>query len=333
MKNIIFKVKFIVLMGQLALCGQLFAPARVNQVVPAIIDTTLPVDELTINASFTVYEPLSEVVNEMAAGRSQMAFLHDSMGQQFVLKCNVSAEGAIHEALGAYIGSSVGIHINKVKIIPPYVPCVGRKDPSLIATLHTCVPGVEVANIPTMNTNIDIYNGLVEDKNLACLCEHDELCDIVALDIFLDNFDRHNYNLFFDQKNKHFHAIDMDMIFSNVSHICLGNESLSILDASMNDLLFHDSIATDAEKFLERFPKKRKLSPKEVRALKRIAATLTNLVNTFPPKKIYNVWMKCANDARYVYTENKKQCIQIILLYNSYIVTRFLRVLLATLAL
>jgi hypothetical protein len=275
-------------------------------------------DQLAINASFVIKGQLSlEADQPNHGGRSPVTFLKDSAGQQFVLKCNCSSEASIHEALGAYIGSSVGIPINKVRIIAPNIPFIGKKDDACIATLHTRVPGIEVTYINSLSTKCNIYNGLARRANLISCSKNNDLCDIVALDIFVDNFDRHNGNLFFDKAHNRFHAIDMDYIFSKA----FSDIPQSIIDSPMHSIrnLFSEPTANVTELFLKELSQSATVfSTQEITALKRILLTLNTLIDNYSPKKIYALWMDIAQQSGYVYSDEKKNYIAVALLYNTY---------------
>ncbi len=269
------------------------------------------------SAIFTFKEPMSIATDKTPCpGVNSVVFLKDSKQQTFVFKMYKNTECAIHEAFGSFVGSSVGIPINKVKIIPARMPFMG-KDPNLkyAATLHTFVPGTEIDKVEQMPYALDIYGGLKDRANLQSLAHNDDLCDIVALDIFLNNFDRHGGNYLFDQKTNHYYAIDMDHIFYAARQL---PNTADTREYNMHDTwadIFKYSIGADAHKFLMTLTPDI-LSNQEVTALKRVASTLNILIEAYPPTVLYDVWMDHAQQADYVYTELKKSYIKMVIHFN-----------------
>lgn len=262
-------------------------------------------------ADFTYQEPLFLDTDRLPlVSFNKVAFLKDGHKHSFIIKCYADPEQAIHEALGAYVGASVGIRINKVRIIPPHVHCVG-KDDGCVATIHTCVPGKEVCNIANICEKADIYGGLRCFAHLQSITENDELCSIVALDIYLDNYDRHQGNLFFDTQTAHFYAIDMDRVFSSV-YWFNNNASASAITWDLKSI---SHLATDSYDFLVRLNSEQ-LSPKEVTALSHVRDWLNKLTDKYSANSLYDLWMKCAHDAVYTYSSVKKQYIRAIVDYN-----------------
>jgi hypothetical protein len=260
---------------------------------------------------FTYREPLFIDSNKTPLlSFNHVAFVQDSNKITFVIKCYADAEHAIHEALGAYVGASLGMRINKVKIIPPHMRCVG-KDDDCVATIHTCVPGKEVEYIDNMNSRIDIKGGLTCSQHLQCLVEHDELCSIVALDIFLDNFDRHNGNLFFDAQTNHFYAIDMDRILWSALHF---PNMIQPLEDGW-DIKEVSNLATNAYNYLITLSSEQ-LSPQEMRALDHVRDWLNKLLDKYPSLTLFDLWMSLAQEATYVYIPVKKQYIKNLVDYN-----------------
>lgn len=269
--------------------------------------------------TFNFKEPMCVQVDKVpCCGINSTIFLKDHNQQTFVFKMYRSTENAIHEALGSYIGTSVGIRINKVRIIPAKMPFVGKDATcKYAATLHTCVPGVEIAQIDNMPYSVDIYGGLKSVDNLKSLIHNGDLCDIVALDIFLNNFDRHSGNYLFDQKTDHYYAIDMDHIFYAARTVpnMIDEEACDIPQALAG--IFQNNVASNAYWFLKRLTRE-ELSDEEVTALKRVASTLKILLSTYPPQKLFDAWMWQAQQADYIYTDAKKGYIRTMIHYNTY---------------
>jgi hypothetical protein len=241
-------------------------------------------------------------------------FMHDAVSNQFVLKYHPRGpKRAIHDTLGAYIGKSIGLHINEVEIFSPHDPFnqffskINPLQPSQcdITTLHSRVPGTEVKSIKDINCKICIKRGLYKEKHLKSLTTYMQLCDIVAFDIFIDNTDRHNRNLFFDKKTKQFYAIDMDHGFKGANTL-----------ANTPDDYDFPLLATRAQHFICTL-RKRKLSFQEIAALNRILRTLQKLITLFPPHILFEEWMSLAKKAEIHYNLREQEKIKKYLEYNA----------------
>ncbi len=222
-------------------------------------------------------------------------FVQDANGKKFILKYPRHTEHAIAEALAAKIGKDVGVNINDVKICSPRDPAISSVDeyPSCAKTLHTIVPGKEVNN--TSYANITIQNPLGK-KALHSLTLHKDLCKIVALDIYLDNWDRHNSNFFYDQQSNTFYAIDMDMILEN-------------------DRNKFERCATQTINFVKRLNKDN-LSEAEKNALRRVNKTLHKLTSQYPPEKLQSTWMELAQEVHYKCHHSEQQRFNNLTEYN-----------------
>jgi hypothetical protein len=165
--------------------------------------------------------------------------------------------------------------------------------------------------------------------NLRHLTKHKDLCDIVALDIFLNNDDRHYQNLFFDTRNNHYYGIDMDVILKHALYfgtraIPSKKDLIIALDRDSKDI---PSIPKRSTLFLKtHFQDKTTLSTediKDIAALKSVHTTLNTLIKTYPPEKIYTLWMDIAKQANYSYGKDKKIAIAFVLLHQAEQVKKF----------
>lgn len=235
-------------------------------------------------------------------------FVQDANGKKFILKYPRSTEHAISDALGAKIGKDVGVNINDVKIFPPKDPSISSVDkhPLSVKTLHTVVPGEEVNS--TSYANIWIKDPYHKDY-LHNLALHKDLCKIVALDIYLDNWDRHNRNFFYDKQNKKFYAIDMDMILKDGRHN-------------------FDRRPTQTISFVKTLNKDN-LSRAEKNALRQVNKTLHKLTSQYPPEKLQSTRMELAQEAHYTYNPSEQQKFNNLTEYN-FKETQKLQVLLKT---
>lgn len=279
------------------------------------------------------------LTNVQTLGYGKDVFLvKDTHNEQFIVKYNTkgylghNSEPSIHEMLGAKIGLAAHININDVTIFPAYDTSLQSVDvyPNTTKTLHTLVPGKEVAN-SSMPYRIDICSALTSYENLISLTYHKNLCEIAALDIFTSNIDRHNGNLFFDAKTNQFYAIDMDWMLNDIYQISNNDKNIS-MSMLIKDLIYSTHrnpfgpfecqlLATRVYNFIKNIDPK-KLSAKEIEALKEVKLTLQKLQAAYPPQKLYAEWMNIAQQAQYTYSSKKQQCIRYIIAYNHREITK-----------
>lgn len=252
-------------------------------------------------------------------------FVRDALGNNFVIKYHPRGpRRAIHDTLGAYIGKSINLNINTVEIFSPHdnfckqLSTINPLRPSQygVITLHTLVSGIQIKHIKHMNNEIWIKKGLYKEKQLKCICAYPHLCKIVAFDIFTDNTDRHNRNIFFDQKTEQFYLIDMDHGFQSVHGLVD-----SSFDAHINTL------ATRTYNFLKDLKKNKKLSYQETKALKKIGKTLQQLATLNPPELIFEEWMELAAKADFTYSLREQRKIRKYLEYNAQQIERLIDLL------
>lgn len=252
-------------------------------------------------------------------------FMHDALQHNFILKYHPRGpKRAIHDTLGAYIGKSIGIRINEVELFSAnhefnqLFSAINPLSPSQIGitTLHTRVPGVAVrGEVKTMNDEICIKRGIRKEKTLNNITKYKELCDIVAFDIFIDNSDRHNGNLFFDAQTGHFYAIDMDH----------GFKSAFTLAHTPHEYDFA-TVAGRTYRFMKTL-KKKNLSHKQLAALKHVQQTLQLLVDLYSPALLFEEWMFLAQKANISYNKREQEKIKKYLEYNAREVERLIALL------
>ncbi|HEX4068767.1 MAG TPA: hypothetical protein VHX42_01590 [Candidatus Babeliales bacterium] len=215
-------------------------------------------------------------------------FVEDANNKKFILKYPRTPNNALHDVLGAEVGKAVGININDVQIFPPHEPSLSSVDiyPDQMKTVHAFVPGTEIRKMDVALKYFTLKGGLTNKAKLANITKHTDLYKIMALDIFLNNADRHNGNLFYDEKNNHYHAIDMDALFSR-----------------------RGFLAARAGHFIKHFDKKR-LSQKAKITLKKLYDFLDNLMTQFPPERLCELKKSIAAQAQYDYTELEQKTFQ-----------------------
>lgn len=227
--------------------------------------------------------------------------VEDANKAQFIAKYHFNTEQAIAEALSTQIGIATGLNINDVDFIDIGEDIFGGAHKSV--TLHSIVPGHEVYR-QAVDHAVSIRGGLMRDRNFQSLMAFKTLCPIVALDIFTDNHDRHNGNLFFDELSQQFHAIDMDYAFCKIT-----GATLSFVPVDQRD-----SMALNTYTFLKKYQgSAKKLSENEREVLQEIKCILEKMLAAYSPKKLYDEWMELASRINRVYTPKEKIRIALIL--------------------
>ncbi|MCX5925405.1 MAG: hypothetical protein NT124_03910 [Candidatus Dependentiae bacterium] len=151
-------------------------------------------------------------------------------GKKYIVKQEARDQLSWHmpvarDMLGSYIAQSVGVPANKVEIIPAYTSFPGKKNNDFPATLHEVVPGIKVTSLkkpfkafkvfiqqPVKSTVPKQWWGLTRlvINNMA---SHQDLPQIVALDTFIANADRHKGNFFYCSRSNRYYAIDLESSF------------------------------------------------------------------------------------------------------------------------
>jgi hypothetical protein len=264
-----------------------------------------------------------------------IAFLKDAKNKDFIIKYHPHTKRAIHETIATQVGETVGININHVEVFPKqssYFLDSSWYLKDIVATLHTIVPGCE-AYKTSIYEDLTIEGGLSNSRNLETIAQFVKLSDIIALDIFTNNPDRHCGNIFINQrtkrihaldpdffidqkKNPQFYAIDMNYSFSNIVFV-------ADTENELHDILFKNLLATKAYDFLEEEEiAGKKFLPQEIKALRRVNKVLDKMIKEWSPEKLYNEWMNVADKINYSYTPGTKENIKIALEYNFHEVKR-----------
>jgi hypothetical protein len=188
-----------------------------------------------------------------------------------------------------------------------------------LATLHTFVPGKELCKwFERAPNDIILKGGLISEKHLNCLSLSNDLCAIMALDIFLNNKDRHHENCFFDEKNDRYYAIDMGDIFLPMRKIPNLEVDIScqIYQELSTMVLQEKVIALNTYDFLNSLDTP--LSALQKKAVKNVSLILENLVALYPAERILSMWISVAQEAGCVYTQYKKSYLRLLLEWNMY---------------
>lgn len=251
-------------------------------------------------------------------------FLKDANNQKFVLKEQATAEPAIHEKLGADIGTDF-VNINQVEVFSPNHPITSAYT-NKIATLHTFVPGTIAYESDITIDNLhapDFCGGLSYQEQFTWLAHSESMCDIVALDLFINNADRHlgNYAIEIDnQNNIRSHAFDLD--WTHVTAYDLPNIDCTLAtqtDNHLGSILSGFTCAHHTYDYLDQLDKEREGQywPKEeIKVLNRINETLGKLIVKYPSYSIYAKWMDIAQQAGYSYCYLKQQYIKVLIERN-----------------
>ncbi|HXW85796.1 MAG TPA: hypothetical protein VEK38_00485 [Candidatus Bathyarchaeia archaeon] len=251
-------------------------------------------------------------------------------GAEFVVKKNAHRIEAFLDLLGCHIGELCDIPLNHVRLLP-------RKQGSRlfgytsslvylvlsqhlpIYTIHTFVCGKTMAQIyndPGNHCQQNILLGTKPDVTTfgKIMLTHEELApellDIVALDLFTLNPDRHNRNYICDENTGNFIGIDMDHCFFPLY------------------LYFHHKedfqCPTYAHIWLESITEpiqKNTLTIHQCKNIERISATLKKLATTVSPEKIlhmatiiaHHVGLPLSSDTKTklfkFFSRNHKDCI------------------------
>jgi len=278
-------------------------------------------------------EPLTEYKKEdwRNAGRYNkgIRFFIDANGNHFVMKYQKNAQTAIHDTLGARIANDLKIPSNQVILLPTGSLFMGEtlKHPT---TIHTHAPGKAINTI-TMPYYINIKNGLSIPKNLDSITKNKTLGDFVAFNLVFNRNDTQPDNIFYEQKTDQFYTIDFGNIFHTVLKIPNENNDLyspygdnqDIRDRVYPKPTIHDNSpfwnsnmqASEAREFIQTLKNTFILSL-EVDALERLNTKLQEIITKYPAEKIYDEWMKIAQEAHYEYSPQKKECIKVMLKYT-----------------
>lgn len=131
----------------------------------------------------------------------------------------------VRDALAAYIAKTLRGIAHEIEVIGANQKCSGKINEELPATLHTIARGETVRKQPQCKYNalrLRQFWALAQtfaEKGLTKLIIeymtwHRQLPEIVALDLFIGNSDRHCGNLCYDPSTDKFCAIDMDDTFN-----------------------------------------------------------------------------------------------------------------------
>jgi hypothetical protein len=130
----------------------------------------------------------------------------------------------IRDALAAYVAKTISGIAHEIEIVSADQQCYGKIKQSWPATLHTIAKGETVRKQSKCKYNAlrlrqwllgrpDEEQGLTKTI-IEYMTWHPQLADIIALDLYIGNGDRHCGNLCYDADLDCFCAIDMDDSFN-----------------------------------------------------------------------------------------------------------------------
>ncbi len=256
----------------------------------------------------------------------RIVFLEDNTHKKFVLKCydDNQQEEAISESIGSFIGGSIGVPVHTTSIMMSGPLLAEISNGTSLATLHECVPGRQLGKwFEVVEHDIVLKGGVLSERHLNSLAINDDLCDIVALDIFLNNKDRHHENCFFDESTSRYYGIDMGDIFLEVQKIPNIEKDISPQQIKMFLILIFEKkiVALNTYCFLQTIDAKN-LSSQQKKALQRLSDTLEHLVAAYSIDSLFNLWMSKSQEIDYVYTKYKQFYLRFVLAFNMYWVQR-----------
>lgn len=223
-------------------------------------------------------------------------FVENKNKEGRVLKQYENPETAVHEAACAEILEGMGINTNHVTIVPAGHPST-RNLTKLTTTIHTIVPGKEVAEINDRPV-LDVSEGLTADHTLSSIAKDNRLAPMVAVDTYLDDPDRNVYNIFFDEETDQFYSIDKGNAFYSLYR--MPNDSKSFSPD------YYGVLATHTNQFLEGL-QSTSLSLEEIIALKAVKKSLCKVMDEYPPLTLQEKWIETAQKAHYEYTPAKQE--------------------------
>ena len=235
----------------------------------------------------------------------------------FIIKANEPSR-AFADILGSYIGNACGITGNYVRVLPhKHRPADLQEYPDTVYTIHSFVRGKtpfedekdKGNSVPFSKISI-----LLEDitfETLEKIATRNDLLDIIMLDFFMLNGDRHKGNYIYDKDDDRFIGIDMDH--------CL----YPLAPAYHPD--YPEYMVTPAQAahdyLIEQIDNKTQFSSAARMVFKRQIKTLEKLVTTFPMKKFLKVARIIARQTKYeldeallkrILTKNYNDCNQLI---------------------
>ena len=243
-------------------------------------------------------------------------FVRDADGKPFLAKRHENSTYAIPELIATMIGEQMGLNINHIELLDENSKPIKNQYPT---TLHTIVPGSMLWEQQDLDQKINIIGGLTQDVNFETLLQFPELATAVAFDIFTNNWDRHNGNIFFDPRTQKFYLIDMDYSFITIQRAPFTGEFCRGIHQWPN-LICDASMALNSQQFLKQLFASNNPTTKKLAILKQINEMLTKMINAYPPSKLYTMWMDCARKMNQSYTIAEKVRIRTMLSNHYYMV-------------
>ena len=125
----------------------------------------------------------------------------------------------VHEVVASFVAESIRLPINKVRLIPAYIPFPGKLFLDKLATIHTFAEGKQIKYLKKPYEDLILKQGQkkiiwgLTKTIIERMSIHPDLAKITALDVFIGNYDRSGSNLFYDQQMDRFFGIDLERSF------------------------------------------------------------------------------------------------------------------------
>lgn len=193
--------------------------------------------------------------------------------------------GVVRDAITAHMVESfckdnnIDTIAHRVAVIPPGKDFPGKWRVDWPATLHTIAPGKMIKEQTSRFDGMNIKQADIGFRRdmLDWMMKHPTLIQVVALDTFLCNHDRHRKNIFYQPKTDSFCAIDMDSSFKY---------NLCALACQNFTQMFND--------------RKLRLSIKEINVLTKYKEYLDFLIETYKPENTIQMYDFFAEKAGFV---------------------------------
>ena len=130
----------------------------------------------------------------------------DSCEKNFIIKQHMTPAAVIREVIASEIGENI-VNINKVQIISHSSLKGIEFNSNMLYTLHEYISG-------EYDGYVFIKKAINNETHLIEISQNDKtLAQIVAFNMYINNFDCHESNLFKNETTNQFHVIDMNHSF------------------------------------------------------------------------------------------------------------------------
>lgn len=235
------------------------------------------------------------------------------LDNKFVVKACPSKDMLVAELFGSDIGTSVGIDMSKATVLPTNTFFEKEEQflryDSVLNMIQANNSEASYESVLLLITHVpgdafkkDIDINLLYDPQLV---NNQGLCNLCAVDLFVNNNDRYARNVYYDKDTNKFYGIDMDNachVLGKLSRLFGKNfDDLTALDLlsgkekEIKKLLNSNNQALKAYIVLSSCQKK-DLSKQQRNALMTIKIMLKKLSKLYPVERMCDLWIsKCDN--------------------------------------